>query len=79
MSCGIDLDPMLLWLWRRLATTASIGPLAWEPPYAEGAALKRQKTNYLNQCLEGDLPRHIIKAEPKSSPRRENSSPEFFT
>ena len=23
--------------------TAPIRPLAWEPPYAEGAALKRQK------------------------------------
>ena len=25
------------------AATAPIGPLAWEPPYAEGVALKRQK------------------------------------
>ena len=33
----------LLWLWRRLAATAPIGPLAWEPPYAAGAALKRPK------------------------------------
>ena len=37
------LDPKLLWLWRRLAATAPIGPLAWEPPYAMGVALKRQK------------------------------------
>ena len=29
---------MLLWLWRRLVATAPIGPLAWEPPYAAGAA-----------------------------------------
>ena len=36
-------DPELLCLWRRLAATALIRPLAWEPPYAEGAALKRQK------------------------------------
>jgi len=28
----------LLWLWRRLVATAPIGPLAWEPPYAAGAA-----------------------------------------
>ena len=27
----------------RPAATVSIGPLAWEPPYAAGAALKRQK------------------------------------
>ena len=31
-------DPTLLWLWRRPVATAPIGPLAWEPPYAEGAA-----------------------------------------
>ena len=35
---------MLLWLWCRLAATAPIRPLAWEPPYAAGVALKRQKT-----------------------------------
>ena len=47
MSCGVGhrcaLDPALLWLWRRLVASAPIGPLAWEPPYAMGAALKRQK------------------------------------
>ena len=46
MSCGVghrlDSDPALLWLWRRSAATALIGPLAWEPPYAMDAALKRQ-------------------------------------
>ena len=48
MSCGVGhrrgSDPMLLWLWRRPAAVTPIGPLAWEPPYDEGAALKRQKT-----------------------------------
>ena len=34
---------MLLWLWCRLPATALIQPLAWETPYAVGAALKRQK------------------------------------
>ena len=33
---------MLLWLWCRQAAVAPIGPLAWEPPYAVGAALKKQ-------------------------------------
>ena len=33
-------DPALLWP----AATAWIRPLAWEPPYAASAALKRQKT-----------------------------------
>ena len=37
-------DPALLWLWYRPVATAPIRPLAWEPPYAMGAALKRQKT-----------------------------------
>ena len=45
-------DPSLLWLWRRLAATAPIQPLAWEPPYASGVALeeaKRQKIKYKNK------------------------------
>ena len=45
-SCGVgsrhSLDPALLWLWHWLVAAASIQPLAWEPPYAEGVALKRQ-------------------------------------
>ena len=36
-------DLALLWPWHRPAATAPIRPLAWEPPYAAGAALKRQK------------------------------------
>ena len=36
-------DPTLLWPWHRLAATAQIQPLAWEPPYATGAALKEKK------------------------------------
>ena len=50
VSCGVGrrrgFDPALLWLWRRLAATAPIRPLAREPPYATGAAqemAKRQK------------------------------------
>ena len=47
MSCGVGcrqgLDPVLLWLWDRLAATALIGPLAWGPPYAVGAAPKRRR------------------------------------
>ena len=53
-------DLVLLWQWCRLAAVASIEPLAWEPPYAMGAALKSKKTpqntvylilylNYLNK------------------------------
>ena len=42
-------DPTLLWLRHRLAATALIGPLAWEPPYSVGAALKRQKIKNKNK------------------------------
>ena len=51
MSCGVgrrySLDVALLWLWCRPAAMAPIRPLAWEPPYAAGAALKRQKKKSL--------------------------------
>ena len=40
---GLD----LAWLWHRPAATASIQPLAWERPYATGAALKKNKTKNL--------------------------------
>ena len=47
MGCGVGrrrgLDPALLWLWHRPAAIAPIGPLAWEPPYAVGAALEKAK------------------------------------
>ena len=47
MSCGVDLgdssDLVLLGLWCRPAATGPIPPLAWEPPYAAGATLKKQK------------------------------------
>ena len=36
-------DPALLWLWCRPAAVALIHPLAWEPPYAEGVALRRKR------------------------------------
>ena len=34
------LDPALLWLWCRPEDVVLIQPLAWELPYAVGAALK---------------------------------------
>ena len=47
VNCGVGRrcgsDPELLWLLCRPVATAPIGPLAWEPPYAAGMALKRQK------------------------------------
>ena len=55
MICGVGCrggsDPVLLWLWHKLAATAPIGPLAWEPPYGAGAAQengKKTKKKYIN-------------------------------
>ena len=48
MSCGVGYrrgsDPVLLWLWCRLVAATLIGPLAWEPPYAAGAAQEMAKS-----------------------------------
>ena len=45
MSCAVGrrYGSDLALLWRRPAATAPIQPLAWEPPYAAGAALKDDK------------------------------------
>ena len=47
MSCSVrcrrSSDLALLWLWCRPAATAMIRPLAWEPPYATGSALKKKR------------------------------------
>ena len=47
VSCGVarrlGSDLALLWFWRSLAAVALIQPVAWEPPYAVGEALKIQK------------------------------------
>ena len=46
MGCGVGhrrgSDLVLLCLWHRLAAVSPTGPLAWEPPYAMGIALKRK-------------------------------------
>ena len=47
VSCGVGcrygLDPVLLWLWCRLAAAALIQPLDWELPYAVRVTLKSKK------------------------------------
>ena len=52
MSCGVGrrhgLGPAPLWLWCKLVATILIRPLAWEPPYAMGVALKK-KMNLLRE------------------------------
>ena len=63
MSCGVGCrhgsDLELLWLWCRLVAMVLIGPLAWEPPYAVGTALKRQKKEkkkrfFTRYCIHKD-------------------------
>ena len=44
-------DLVLLWLWCRPAAVAPIRPLAWEPPYAAGTALKRKKNHSFDKHL----------------------------
>ena len=43
LQTRIGSDPVLLWLWRRPVAAAPIKLLAWEPPYAAGAALEKVK------------------------------------
>ena len=51
MSCGVGRrrgsELALLCPLRRPVATGPIRPLAWEPPYAAGAALKRKEKKYL--------------------------------
>ena len=79
MSCGVGCrcgsDLALMWLWHRPGATASSQPLAWGPPYATGAALKKRQKKRTAQAeswsilkvrlqeketrAEGRLPRSI--------------------
>ena len=67
MSCGVGgrhgSDLALLWLWRRLAATALISPLAWEPPCTVGAALKKTKDKTNKQKNSSELLFFIVQAE----------------
>ena len=68
MSCGVGrrhvLDPKLLWLWCRPVATVLIGPLAWEPPYAAGAALKKRKKEKKEKKKEHFIVKPQIQLKP---------------
>ena len=50
--CGLGIKNPAWWLWRRPTATVPIRPLAWEPPYAVGAALeKTRKKKKAAWCL----------------------------
>ena len=66
VSCGVghrrSSDSMLLWLWCRLAVIALIRPLAWEAPYAMGAALTRKGKRHIFLAeleFDGELDRWV--------------------
>ena len=44
----------MLWLWCRHVATAPIGPLGWDPPYAEGADPPAKKKRD-RQCDKADV------------------------
>ena len=51
MNCAVghrcSLNPALL--WHRLAATAQIPPLAWEPPYAVGGEAQKDKKKKMDK------------------------------
>ena len=51
---------MLLWLWCGPAATVPIRPLAWEPPYAAGAALEREKDKKKKKKKVQEDKKHIF-------------------
>ena len=51
--CGSDLE--VLWLWWRPVAIAPIGPLAWEPPCAAGAALEKTKKKESRSSRRGTV------------------------
>ena len=59
MSCGAGRrrrsDLAWLWLWCRLEAAALIQPLAWEPPYVEGLALKSKNNNSIRSNINNTL------------------------
>ena len=63
--CGLDPELLWLWLWHRPVTTALIGPLAWEPPYAIGVALEKAKRP--KKKKKKDLCSHVIILQMKVS------------
>ena len=54
-------DLALLWLWHGSAAVALIKPLAWEPPYAVGVALKRQRKKEKERGREEGKNKEILR------------------
>ena len=67
VSCGVGCrcssDSTLLWLWRRPVATAPIQPLAWEPPYAAGAAQETATTTTTKRQKRQKKKKRMAKVE----------------
>ena len=78
MSCGLggrcSSDPVLLWLWHRLAAVAPIRPLACKPPCAMSMALKKKKSH--SKFIPQIFTEHLLwaKCPINPLPRRVGSS-----
>ena len=81
MSCGIGRrygsDLVLLWLWCRLAATALISPLAWEPPCAMGCSSKKTKDKKKEKKRKTSYCQKEKKK--KNEGRKTTTGPSFFT
>ena len=66
------MDPALLWLWCRLAATALIRPLAWEPPYAAGSSPRKdKKTKKKKKKKKGKKKKKRQRQEQKEKKRKQ--------
>ena len=64
VGCRSGLDLALLWLWRRPGAAALIQPLAWEPPYATGLSVKRQKKKKKKEKRNSPMELYLQTKEP---------------
>ena len=62
LLCAVVWVADAAWLWRRPAAVAPVGPLAWEPPYAVGAAIKRQKRKRKPEMNKWMMPKRLIRS-----------------
>ena len=60
VGCRSSSDLVLLWLWRRPVPKAPTGPLAWEPPYAAGAALAKRQKDREKKKEKGTNAKYIV-------------------
>ena len=68
LSCAVghrcSSDSEFLWLWLWLAAGTLIRPLAWEPPYAIGVALRNKKQTNKQQKLSSTALSHVDSVYP---------------